>query len=65
LEKFIANYNLYVLFPETKETWEKAPSHLTPSKKSYNQCTQNIKFTFAGEPSHHHSSFESLDSIVP
>jgi hypothetical protein len=24
LEKFTANYNLYVLFPETKETWEKS-----------------------------------------
>jgi hypothetical protein len=57
-----------------KKYGRKANSHLTPSKKSYNQYTQNIKFTFAEESynqytqniiSHHHSSFESLDSIFP
>lgn len=48
-----------------KKYGRKANSHLTPSKKSYNQYTQNIKFTFAEEPSHHYSSFESLDSIFP
>jgi hypothetical protein len=48
-----------------KKYGRKANSHLTPSKKPYNQYTQNIKFTFAEEPSHHYSSFESLDSIFP